>query len=212
MRRETQAHRDAERRTDPRLPLGAEVVVRARERSARGRTVDASASGVLVRLDGPLSFLAHQVGLEVALPDGGGVVTVEADVVRRGLSEDGALLLALRFADDPGGRALARTAGTGPRRVYGRRVRPSRARPAARRPPEEIRLELRALGTRALELAMLEPEAPAPAGMVRWLAGLARELGLDPPEEPPTARMLTHAIADLHRAADGPRGRLSGSA
>lgn len=210
MREETQAGIGSERRADPRLPLGAEVVVRARERSVRGRTVDASASGVLVRLDEALSFLAHQVGLEVALP-GGGVAALEADVVRRGLSEDGALLLALRFADDPGGRALARTAGTRPRRAYGRRVRPSRAQARARRPADEIRLELRALGARALELAMLEPDAPPPAGMVRWLAGLARELGLEPPEEPPNARMLTRAIADLHRAADGPRERLSGS-
>src|SRR5690606_16333745 len=180
-----------ERRAEPRLPLRAPVVVRGPGSSARGRTVDASSIGLLVELEDPLPFLAHEVGVEIALD--GGVVTVEANVVRRSLTDDGRVLLAMRLVDDPGGRALRRGAEGGPRPAPGRR-RPSRARPRGPRPAELVRQEVHALGTRVLELALVEPEGTPPGAMTRWLARLATEAGVEPPAEARTNRALARAV------------------
>lgn len=194
----------ADRRAEPRLPLDAPVVVRGRGRSATGRTIDASAIGLLVELAEPLSFLDHHVGLEVSLGDDR-VIEMEADVVRRSLSESGGLLLALRLVGPAAGRSLAREAGLRPLRDYSKRNRPSRAKPRAPRPAADARRELHALAHRVLELALLEPEAHPPAAMTAWVSRLAAELGHDEPADTGTNRLLLRAIARLHRVtgADG---------
>ncbi len=189
----------ADRRAEPRFPLDAAVLIRARGRSATGRTVDASAIGLLVELDEPLSFLDHRVGVEVSLSDDR-PVQVEADVVRRALSETGSVLLALRLVGPAGGRALARQAGLRPVRDYGRRIRPSRAKERAPRPVADARRELHALASRVLELALLEPEAPSSHPMAVWADRLAAELGREGPGDAGSNRLLLRAIADLYRA------------
>jgi hypothetical protein len=188
-----------ERRAEPRLPLDAPVTVRGPASSARGHTVDASSVGLLVELDDALSFLSHEVGVELALADGG-TVTLEANVVRRSLSAQGRVMLALRLVGAPGGRALRRAAAAGPRPAP-RRRRPSRARPRVARPAALAREEIRALGTRVLELAIVDPDAPPPGAMVGWLAALAAELGLPRPAATGTNRLMVRAIVDLHRRA-----------
>jgi len=190
-----------ERRAEPRLPLDAPVIVRGPGSSARGHTLDASSIGLLVELDDALSFLSHEVGVELALGDGS-TVALEANVVRRSLSAQGRVMLALRIVDAPGGRALRRGAAAGGRAAPGRR-RPSRARPRAARPAALAREEIRALGTRVLELAIVEPDAAPPAAMVGWLGALAAELGLPRPPAMGTNRLMVRAIADLHRRAGG---------
>jgi hypothetical protein len=191
----------AERRREPRFPLEAPAIVHGPGSSVRGRTVDASSIGLLVELEEPLGFLAHQVGVELTLSDGRQVMC-EADVVRRALSSEGRLLLALRLAGSPAGRALRRSAAGGGATAPGR-PRPSRAKPRAPRAVHLVRQEIRALGTRVLELAIAEPEAPPPQALGDWLARLAAELGLDLPPLPRTNRLMVRAIADLHRRAAG---------
>jgi hypothetical protein len=164
--------------------------------SARGRTVDASSVGQLGELDEPLRFLAHEVGVALALSEGGTAV-LEADVVRRSLSAQGRLMLALRLADAPEGRALRRSAAAGSRPAPGRR-RASRAQPPGARPAAVVRREIHALGSRVLEFAIVEPDAPPPEAMVRWLERLAAEAGLPPPRAATSNRLMVRAIADLY--------------
>lgn len=193
-----------ERRADPRLPLDAPVELLAREGQVRGRTRDASVSGLLVELSEPLSFLDHQVGVRVSLPLGD-VITLEADIVRRAISESGSILVALRFCRSAGGRALLRRAGTRPVRDYSRRLRPSRAQPRLGPDLDLVRSELRAVGSQAIELAFEVPEAAPPAAIVDWVARIAGSLDRLAPM-PATNRSLVHVIAELHRslpAADG---------
>lgn len=192
----TTLHED--RRAEPRFPLAAPVVLTARGGSVAGRTVDASSTGLLVELTEPLSFLAHEVGVELTTA-GGEVIQLEADIVRRAISHDGAVMIALRLSRAPAGRALAREAGTTPRRVYGRRVRPSRAKPRAGRAPAVVREELKAVGTRVLELALADADARAPGAMTGWVASLAGELGRPAPSPQASARSLLRVIAELHR-------------
>jgi hypothetical protein len=194
--------RRGERRRDPRFPLDATVTLHARGGTVRGRTVDASASGLLVELAEPLSFLDHRVAVEIVLGSGTGV-RAEGDIVRRGLSTDGGVLLALRLVDDTGGRELIRRTGLRPLRDYRRRRRPSRAKPRAPRSASEIRSELRALGVRVLELSLAEPGSPPPQALVTWVTRLATELG-ESPAPAATNRSLLREIARLHIAAGRP--------
>jgi hypothetical protein len=186
-----------DRRAEPRLALEAPVVVQGPGSCARGRTLDASSIGLLVELDGALPFLAHEVGVLMTLADGS-VATLEADVVRRSLSDEGRVMLALRLAEAPGGRALRRGATAGPRPGPAR-PRPSRAKPRAPRPAPVVRQEIHALGTRVLELAIVEPDAAPPEAMVRWLGRLAAEAGLRAPLDLDTNRQMVREIAGLYR-------------
>jgi hypothetical protein len=186
-----------DRRADPRLPLDAPVILMARERRVSGRSRDVSLGGLLVELSGPLSFLDHEVGVVIELPDGDSI-TLEADIVRRGVSETGSVLVALRFCRSSGGRALMRRVGTRPRRDYSRRVRPSRAQPRPQPDLDLVRGELRAAGSQALVLAFEDPDAEPPAGMADWVAGLAGTLGRPAPATA-TNRSLVRLIAELHR-------------
>jgi hypothetical protein len=194
--------RHGERRRDPRFPLDATVTLHARGGTVHGRTVDASASGLLVELTEPLPFLDHQVAVEIVLGSGS-AIRAEGDVVRRGLSTDGDLLVAVRFVDDAGGRELIRQTGLRPLRDYRRRRRPSRAKPRAPRPAIEIRGELRALGARVLELALAEPGSPPPQALAEWVTRLATELGV-PPGSAASNRSLLREIARLHVGAARP--------
>lgn len=190
-----------DRRYDPRFPLDAPVRLHAAERSVDGTTVDASVSGLLVRLEEPLPFLDHQVTVEVTM-DGGGAVRAEGDIVRRALSPDGDVLVALRLLEHAGARQLMRRAGRGEHPEYGRRRRPSRAKPRPRRPVAEIRYELRGVGARVLELALAEPDGAPASGLVRWVERIGAELGASSIDGS-TNRGLLREIARLHaRAGD----------
>jgi hypothetical protein len=188
-----------ERRREPRLPIDAEAVIRGRGRSARGTVVDASASGVLIELSEALPFLDHHVGIEMTMATGS-TVHAEGEIVRRALSPAGRVLVAIRLLEDAAGRELIRSAGLKPLRDYGRRQRPSRAKPRAPRPRDEVLEELRALGSRVLELALAEPDASAPPAMRRWVLSLASELG-GTASPPATNRLLLREIAHLHARA-----------
>lgn len=160
-----------------------------------GRVLDASASGVLVELTEPLSFLDREVGLEI-LPVTGSVLQAEGEVVRRSLSPEGRVLVALRLVDDVAGRQLVRRAGLQPVRDYRRRQRPSRAKPRQPRPAVEVQAELRGLGSRVLELALAEPDASPPKALLHWLDSLRPES--DEAPLPRTNRLLLREIAHLH--------------
>ena len=187
-----------ERRSDPRVDIDLPVVVRSGERSCRGRTRDASAGGLLVELLEPLTFIAQQLGVEITTAAGRPLV-LEADVVRRAISTDGTVLLALRLIDGGGPRALRRLAGTRPRRDYTKRAQPSRAKPREPRSSQVARAELRALGVRALELTHDEPDARAPLSFVRWARSLAKELGSVGPSATASNGDLVRSIVRLHR-------------
>jgi hypothetical protein len=190
-----------ERRREPRIPVDAGIRLDGRGRSVAGRVVDASASGVLIELTEPLTFLDREVGLEIQ-PVTGNVVRAEGEIVRRALSPEGRVLLAVRLVEDVAGRELVRRHGTAPVRDYRRRRRPSRAKPRGPRPAAEVRAELRGLGSRVLELALAEPEAAPPEALLRWLETLRPSSGGEA-DRPPTNRMLLHEIARLH-ASPGP--------
>lgn len=187
----------AERRREPRFPLKASVVVLGRGRSVRGRVVDGSATGLLIELVEPLSFLADHVDLEITL-SGGEIAKLEADVIRRAISETGMILLALRLAPAATGPELKRF-GVRPIRRYGRRVQPSRAKPREPRTAAEARRELHALGSRVLELALIDPDGRPPRAMTRWVIRLADELGGEVLVAGTTNRLLLRDIAGLHR-------------
>jgi hypothetical protein len=187
-----------DRRSDPRVGVDLPVVVRSGEHSCRGRTRDASAGGLLVELHEPLTFITQQVAVEITTAEGR-TLAMEADVVRRAISTDGMVLLALRLIAGGGPRALRRLAGTRPRRNYGKRVQPSRAKPREPRSSQLAREELRALGVRALELTHDEPDGRAPLSFVRWARSLAKELGSVGPPATASNGDLVRSIVRLHR-------------
>jgi hypothetical protein len=178
--------------------VDAEVRIHGRGRSMLGQVVDASASGVLVELVEPLAFLDRDVGLEIASVTGN-VVHAEAVVVRRALSLAGRVLIAARLLDDAAGRQLVRRSGIAPVRDYRRRVRPSRAKPRGPRSAEEVRAELRGLGSRVLELALTDPDGTPPEAMLRWLESVRRD-GEAQDTRPRTNRLLLREIARRHAA------------
>jgi hypothetical protein len=188
-----------ERRAEPRFLIEAEARLNGRGRSVMGRVVDASVSGVLVELTEPLSFLDREVGLELSL-DTGTVVRAEGEVVRRALSPEGRVLLAVRLVEDVAGRELVRRHGARPVRDYRRRQRPSRAKPRPPRPAHEVQAELRGLGSRVLELALVEPEGAPPEALMRWFDAL-RPASAGEAGHPRTNRLLLREIARLHGSA-----------
>jgi hypothetical protein len=160
--------------------------------------VDGSATGLLVELVEPLSFLADHVSLEITLASGA-ICKLEADVIRRAVSDGGRILLAMRLIA-PATEPEVKRFGVRPVRRYGRRIQPSRAKPREPRTPAEARRELHALGSRLLELALIEPDARPPRSMTRWVNRLAKELGEPGLITSATNRLLLREIADLHRA------------
>jgi hypothetical protein len=182
-----------ERRAAPRIPVGIPVRVTSGGRSCAGRVLDASLTGLLVELTDPLAFVEAEVSVALVLPDAGRH-DVDAEIVRRALADDGRVLLALRLA------------GRRPRPLGApRRSAPARPAPPSwqeRERPRAVALaELRALGTRAYELALVDPEASPPAAMVAWIGRLAAELEVEPPRRPTACRDLLTAVSDLSRRA-----------
>ena len=173
-------------------------MVLGRGRSVTGRVVDASATGLLVELLEPLSFLAEHVNLEITLSSGD-VAKLEGDVTRRATSESGRILLALRLGDPPVGPKVKHF-GVRPVRRYGRRVQPSRAKPREPRTTAEARRELHALGSRLLELALIDPGGRPPRALILWVSRLSAELGQVGLIAGVTNRLLLRDIADLHRS------------
>jgi PilZ domain len=178
-----------ERRAAPRIPVGIPVRVTSGDRSCAGRILDASLTGLLVELTEPLAFVEADVVVALVLPDAGRH-DVDAEIVRRVLSDDGKILLALRLA----GRRPPPLGA--PRRAAARRSPPP-AWHERERPRAVALAELRALGTRAYELALVDPEASAPAPMVAWIGRLAAELEVEPPRRPTACRDLVAAVSDL---------------
>lgn len=180
-----------ERRAAPRIPVGIAVRVSRGDRSCAGRVLDASLTGLLVELAEPLAFIEPDVEVALELPRAGRH-DVEADIVRRALGEDGNLLLALRLRGGPPRPPLP----PGPATADAPPGRPPRERPRA-----VALAELRALGTRAYELALADADAAAPGPMVEWIGRLAQELQVAPPARPAACRDLLTAVSDLSRRA-----------
>jgi hypothetical protein len=182
-----------ERRAAPRIPVGIPVRVTSGDRSCAGRVLDASLTGLLVELTDPLAFVEADVTVALVLPEAGRH-DADAEIVRRALGDDGRVLLALRLS----GRR-PRPLGAPRARAPARRA--SGAWQARERPRAVALAELRALGTRAYELALVDPDAAAPAPLVAWIGRLAAELEVDPPPRPAACRDLLRALSDLSRQA-----------
>jgi hypothetical protein len=182
----------SDRRAAPRVPVGIPVRVTRGARSCAGRVIDASLTGLLVELAEPLPFVEADVVVALVLPQVGRH-DVDAEIVRRALGRDGRVLLALRtggMRPRPLGAARAPAAPGGPP--------PWQAR---ERPRAVALAELRAVGTRAYELALVDPDAPAPEPLVAWITRLAAELGVEPPRGAMACRELVRAVSDLSRRA-----------
>jgi hypothetical protein len=198
------AGRLPERRRAPRIPVGIPATVAHGRLAAAGTVLDASVTGLLIELSEPLPFVESDVVVSLALPEAGRR-DLEAAVVRRAVGRDGRVLLAVRLTEPrPAPRPERRSAPQGPappkRRIRGRTSAPAAA--AAPRPRAMALAELRAVGTRAYELALDDPSAPAPAPLVDWAARLAEELGVRPaPARPRMARDLVAALSELSRLA-----------
>ena len=171
--------------------MGIPVCVLRGDRSCAGRVLDASLTGLMVELSEPLPFVEADVVVALVLPDAGRH-DVDAEIVRRALAGDGKVLLALRLA----GRR-PRPLGA-PRRASGRAPSGWQERD---RPRAVALAELRALGTRAYEMALVDPDASAPAPLVAWIGHLAAELEVAPPRRPTACRDLLTAVSDLSREA-----------
>jgi hypothetical protein len=182
-----------ERRAAPRIPVGIPASVTRGGRSCAGRVIDASLTGLLIELAEPLPFVEADVAVALVLPHEGRV-DVDARVVRRALGREGNVLLALRL----GGRRPAPLGA--PRRAAGAAA-PPEPRGDRERPRAVALAELRAVGTRAYELALVDGDAPAPAPLVAWMGRLAAELGVEPPARPAGCRELVAAVSDLSRRA-----------
>jgi PilZ domain len=181
-----------ERRAAPRIAVGMPVRVTGGGRSCAGRVVDASLTGLLVELSDPLPFVEIDVVIALVLPQAGRH-DADATIVRRAVGDAGKVLLAMRLA----GR---RPRPLGAPRVSAARD-PAPARPDRPRPRAVALAELRAVGTRAYELALVDPGAPAPAPLIAWIGRLAAELGVAAPARPAACRDLVRAVSDLSRSA-----------
>lgn len=182
-----------ERRGAPRIPVGIPVQVARGDLSCAGRVLDASLTGLLVELSEPLPFIEADVVVALVLP-GAGRHDVDAEIVRRVMGEEGRVLLAMRLA------------GRRPRPLGAIRPAPASApapptRRGAERPRAVAIAELRAVGTRAYEMALADADAAAPAPLVAWVRRLAEELDLEPPGRPAACRDLLTAVSDLNRRA-----------
>jgi hypothetical protein len=185
--------------------VGIPATVTCGRLRAAGRVVNASETGLLVELAERLPFVDADVVVSLELPETGRR-DLEAAVVRRAVGEGGRMLLGVRLLEPrpaPARRTGGAPAGPAPPK---RRVRRDRASappaPAAPRPRAVALAELRAVGTRAYELALDDPGAQAPAALVAWTARLAEELGVPPaPAAPRVARDLVAALSELSRRA-----------
>lgn len=187
-------HPGDDRRVEPRIVLGLPVVVRTPNAAASGRMVDVSLGGIQVELLGPLPSPGREVVVDLSL-SGREPISVRGAIVRRSLSEDGRVLIALRFLH-----------GEPDARVF-------RGQPTAMRSPlprlaprgsEERRLavhQLRALGARLLELSLEDGDAAPPMALVTWVGRLAAELGVRAPADVGSNRALFRGIAGMYRVA-----------
>jgi hypothetical protein len=181
----------SERRAAPRVPVGIPVRVTRGGRSCAGRVLDASLTGVLVELSEPLPFVEADVVVALVLPQVGRH-DVDAEIVRRALGRDGKVLLAMRVRGmRPRPLGAARAAERGGSPSWQERERPRAVALA----------ELRAVGTRAYELALVDPDAAAPEPLVAWITRLAAELDVEAPRGTTACRELVRAVSDLNRRA-----------
>jgi len=182
-----------ERRVAPRIPVGIPVRVTRGDRSCAGRVIDASLTGLLVELSEPLPFIETDVVVALVLPEAGRH-DADAEIVRRVIGEEGDVLLALRLTA-PRPRPLGAT------RVPSRRSVPPARRQERPRPRAVALAEMRAVGTRVYELALVDPDAAAPTPLVGWIQRLAAELEVEVPRRPTACRDLVTAVSDLSRSA-----------
>ena len=173
-------------------PGGHPRAVLRGDRSCAGRVLDASLTGLLVELSEPLPFVEADVVVALVLPHAGRH-DVDAEIVRRALAgrRQGAARPAPGRA---GGRARSGRRG-------GRAGRAPSGWQKRERPRAVALAELRALGTRAYEMALVDPDASAPAPLVAWIGRLAAELEVEPPRRPTACRDLLTAVSDLSREA-----------
>jgi hypothetical protein len=157
-----------ERRVEPRVPAAFPAAIEAGPLRCRGWVVDVSEHGVLIEFGEPLLWDAGEVTVTLALP-ASEPWRVRATAVRRAAGAHGRERIALRMNEE-------------------------RAAPRARRrtPSEREVRSLGDLGTRAYEIAVLDPGAPVPEALRRAL----RERAPDAPS-PEDARALLAAIARL---------------
>lgn len=183
-----------ERRHEPRIVLGLPVVVRTPNAAASGRMVDVSLGGIQVELLGPLPSPGREVVVDLSL-SGKEPISMRGAIVRRSLSADGRVLIALRFLHGEPDAGVFRGQPAAMRSPLPRPAPPGSA---------ERRLavrQLRALGARLLELALEDGAAAPPLALVTWVGRLAGELGVRAPEDVGTNRALFRGIADMHRRA-----------
>lgn len=187
-----------ERRRAPRIPVGIPVSVQHGALRAAGRVVDASETGLLIELSEPLLFVECDIVVALVLSHAGRH-DVRATIIRRGLGRDGRVLLAVRLPASRPAPVQARSprpaapASPGPA--------PGGGAATSQRPRAVALAELRAVGTRAYELALVGPDDPAPEPLIDWTERLAEELGVPPAPRPCAARDLLGAISDLSRRA-----------
>lgn len=186
--------RGDDRRREPRIVLGLPVVVRTPNAAAAGRMVDVSLGGIQVELLGPLPSPGREVVVDLSL-SGREPTSMRGAIVRRSLSPDGCVLLALRFLRGEPDVAVFRGQ---PAVMRSPRPRPAPAGSAER--GLAVR-QLRALGARLLELALEDGDAEPPQALVTWVGRLAGELGVHAPEDVGSNRALFRGIADMHRRA-----------
>ncbi len=157
-----------ERRAEPRVPAAFPAAIGTGHLRCRGRVVDVSEHGVLIEFGEPLLWDADAVTATLALPASEPWV-VAATAVRRCAGAGGRERIALRMSGD-------------------------RAGPRARRrtPSEREVTSLADLGTRAYEIAVLDPGAAVPG--VLGSALLSRDPTVSVPAD---ARALLAAIARL---------------
>ncbi|MGD9694673.1 MAG: PilZ domain-containing protein [Thermoleophilia bacterium] len=181
-----------ERRSEPRIAVGVPVTVTQGLRRASGRVIDAGEHGVLVELEAPLAVGRSDAVITLTLPSAG-PHEADAQVVRAGPGPRGGHLVAMRVGPV---RPVAPRERT--RRVGGRAAPQKPRRPRSR---VVMMAELRALGTRAYELAVIDPAEVPPPALNEWLTRLAEDLGVWPPPPARSARDLLMAIRDVTRAA-----------
>jgi len=164
--------RGTERRGEPRVVVAFPASIRDGHLHCSGRAVDASEHGVLIQLNEPLLWEVGEATITLRLP-ASEPWEVRATVVRAEAGDGGRARLALRMTQE--------------------RLAP---RPRRRSPSRREVESLAELGTRAYELALIDPAAEVPEPLGRALIALCG--GVAP--EPRTAREL---LAAIDRRADG---------
>jgi hypothetical protein len=183
--RTTSRRPTAERRREPRVPVGVPASIGYGPVRSDGSVIEASACGLLAEVLEPPLFVASAVTVWLALPQIG-LYEVRGTVVRGALGPEGRVRLGIRMAQPLTPLVTRSSGGELPMR-----------RVASGRPRAVVAAELCALGTGAFELVVLDPSGPVPDVFVEWLDRLAGELGATPPPAPSTARDLIDAIAAI---------------